>query len=412
MNRVRGRHTRSLAPLCVVFLATGFATALAGPFLALFLTKAAGAGGLQVSVFLIAQPLCAVAASSVMGRLSDGRFERQHILLVGAIGGALGAASFSVLRDYWLLLLFGCTVNALAGAVMPQAFGYAYAVLAGDPAAPMVTSTLRTFFSLAWVAGPPLAAVLLDAGGFGLLYGASAVLYLVVAAVAAFWLGGARGSAARTQPEASDAAQPADAGRRSLWLTLAGLVVIQSSLGLNVQALPLHISQNLGGRVRDAGLVLGLCAALEIPAMLGFGLLSKRVSLRALVMSGPVLGAAYFVIVASSTQVWQLAAAQVLNAGYIAIVGGLAISYVQELLPGQPGRASTLYSNTFPCGAILAGPLLGLAVNNGYRMPYVAGIGLALVGLVLIVAGAGRTTAIHDGELATVGLPVGPLEGG
>ena len=127
---------------------------------------------------------------------------------------------------------------------------------------------------------------------------------------------------------------------------------------------------------------------------------------------GPLFGIAYFSVAAGATQVWQLAAAQVLNACYIAIVGGLAISYVQELLPSQPGRASTLYSNTFPCGAILAGPLLGLAVHNGYRLPYVAAGSLALAGLILIVAGAGRQAPHHRGDLSVVGLPVGPLEGG
>lgn len=409
------RHARALAPLVVVFLATGLATALAGPFLTLFLTTAAHSTPLQLSVFLIAQPLSGVTASSVMGRLSDRRFERRYVLMTAAISGCAAAAAFAVLRNYWLLLLIGCTVNALAGAVMPQAFAYAQTVLAGDPNAPMLTSTLRTFFSLAWVAGPPLAALLLATGGFRMLYAGAALLYVVVAGVAAFWLAGPRGLALSAPAGPTAAGRPRDAGRRSLWLTLAGLVILQSSLALNVQALPLHIREDLHGGVRDAGLILGLCAALEIPAMLGFGALSRRVPLRTLIRLGPVLAAAYFTLAAVATQVWQLAAAQILNAGYIAIVGGLAISYVQQLLPSQPGRASTLYSNTFPCGAILAGPLLGLAVHHGYRMPYLAGIGLALTGLVLIVVGAQRESAEPAefvGEPAATGLPVGPLEGG
>lgn len=382
-------HTRALAPLGVVFLATGFATALAGPFLTLFLTSAAHANALQLSVFLIAQPVCGIAASSLMGRLSDGRLQRRHVLLAASIGGCAGAASFATVRNYWLLLLLGCTVNAMAGAVMPQAFAHAHTVLAGDPAAAMLTSTLRTFFSLAWVAGPPLAALLLGAGGFGSLYAGAAVLYLVVAAVAAFWLKGPR-EPSDPAAVAGRAPRPPQARRRSLWLTLVGLVACQSSLALNVQALPLHVREDLHGGVRDAGMILGLCAALEIPAMLGFGALSRRVPLRTLIRLGPVVGAGYFTLAAAATQVWQLAVAQLLNACYIAVIGGLAISYVQELVPSQPGRASTLYSNTFPCGAILAGPLLGLAVSNGYRMPYVAGVGLAIAAVVLISAGGVR----------------------
>ena len=144
--------------------------------------------------------------------------------------------------------------------------------------------------------------------------------------------------------------------------------------------------------VKASGAILGLCAALEIPAMLGFGWLTTRYQLRTLVRLGPIFGATYFILAATAQHVWQLAAAQLLNACYIAVIGGLAISYVQELLPSQPGRASTLYANTFASGSILASPLLGLAAKFGYRIPYVAGICLALFGLALLVAGGGPTT--------------------
>ena len=48
---------------------------------------------------------------------------------------------------------------------------------------------LRTVFSLAWVAGPPLAALLLAAGGFRLVYGAAAIPYAIAGLVAIVWLG-------------------------------------------------------------------------------------------------------------------------------------------------------------------------------------------------------------------------------
>ena len=104
--------------------------------------------------------------STVLGRLSDGRFARRRVLMVCAGAGCTSAAVFSVLRSYWLLLLLACTVTAVAASLMAQSFAYTRAVLADDPSAPMVTSTLRTFFSIAWVAGPPLASLLLTTGGF------------------------------------------------------------------------------------------------------------------------------------------------------------------------------------------------------------------------------------------------------
>jgi MFS transporter, SET family, sugar efflux transporter len=371
----------------VVFLAVGLSTALSFPFLSLFLTSAAHAGPIELSVFLLAQPLSGVVVSTVLGRLSDGRVARRRVLMVSAVAGCTGAALFSVLRSYWPLLLVACTVTAVGGALMPQGFGYARAVLAGDPSAAMVTSTLRTFFSLSWVAGPPLASLLLNAGGFTTLYASSAGLYAVVLVVVALWLVEPQVAKPSTLGEKTDVGLPAEGARRSLWITLAALVALQSAVSLNVQALPLLVRHNLHSGVGSAGVVLGVCAALEIPAMLGFGVLSTRMPLELLVRFGPLFGIAYFAFASVVSQVWQLGALQLLNACFIAVVQGLAISYVQELLPLQPGRASTLYSNTFPCGAILASPLLGIGAKFGYRISFVSAIGLAAVGLALLTAG-------------------------
>jgi SET family sugar efflux transporter-like MFS transporter len=43
---------------------------------------------------------------------------------------------------------------------------------------------LRRVFSLAWVAGPPLAAFLLDLGGFRFVYGMAAAMYELAVLVA------------------------------------------------------------------------------------------------------------------------------------------------------------------------------------------------------------------------------------
>ncbi|HEY3924659.1 MAG TPA: sugar efflux transporter [Acidothermaceae bacterium] len=379
-------RSRTLGPLVVVFLAVGLSLALSFPFLSLFLTSAVHAGPIKLSVFLLAQPLSGVVVSTVLGRLSDGRVARRRVLMASATAGCISAALFSVLRSYWPLLALACTVTAMGGALMPQGFAYARAFLVGEPNAPMVTTTLRTFFSLSWVAGPPLASLLLNAGGFTTLYACSSGLFAFVAIVVARWF---VEPPVIAKPSTDDKKLDVDlpAARRSLWTTLAGLVLLQSASGLNVQALPLLIRHNLHSGVGPAGVILGICAALEIPIMLGFGVLSKRVPLQRLVLTGPLFAMAYYAIASVAQQVWQLGAAQVLNACCIAAVQGLAISYVQELLPLHPGRASTLYSNTFACGAILASPLLGLGAKFGYRYCFISAIGLAVVGLVLLTVG-------------------------
>ena len=50
-----------------------------------------------------------------------------------------------------------------------------------------------------------------------------------------------------------------------------------------------------------------------------------------------------------------LLALQLLNAIYIGILAGIGMLYFQDLMPGQAGAATTLYTNTTRVGWIIAG---------------------------------------------------------
>ncbi|MEV6599117.1 sugar efflux transporter [Actinoplanes sp. NPDC051346] len=379
------RLMRALLPLGLVFLAVGVSTALVMPFLSLFLSTEVEAGPVQVTVFLVLAPLSGVLGSTLIGRLSDLRPIRRVLLIGGALAGMIGCALTAVVRDYWILLGLTVTALAVANSLFPQSFAYARQVLerkAPDRAA-MGISGLRTVFSLAWVAGPPLAAFLLDAGGFALVYGGAAVMYALAALVGICWLDDSGATAASPVTDEALSDGP-DVARWTLLLTAGAFTLLQTPLTLAVQALPLFIHTDLGGDVADAGLVLGLCAALEIPLMLGLGLLSTRLPLRALLFAGALCGVAYYGLAAIATGVWLLFVAQVLNALFIAAVSGLGISYMQNMLPRHPGRATTLFTNSFPLGAMLAGPLFGVSQQFGYRLAYVICAGLCGAGLVVL----------------------------
>jgi SET family sugar efflux transporter-like MFS transporter len=389
---LRLRHIRGpLLPLGLVCLAVGVSMAMVVPFLALFLSTAVHAGPVRVTTFLIVAPLSGVIASTLIGRLSDRRAMRRVLLIGASIAGLISAGLTTFLRDYWILLALTVTTTAVAGALFPQTFAYARQVLARDGSgrSALIISTLRMLFSLAWVAGPPLAAFLLTAGGFAYVYGVAAVMYAVAALVAIFWLeeieAPAAPAAARDVQPIPGAADALEAPRWTLLRTAAAFTILQAPLTLGVQALPLFISTDLGGHIADAGLVLGLCAALEIPLMLGLGALTTRISLRVLVLAGGGCGVAYYALAAATRGVWLLAAAQVLNAAFIAAVSGLGISYMQDMLPRHPGRATTLFTNSFPIGAMLAGPLFGLAQHFGFRLAYGIGTALCAAGLLTLL---------------------------
>lgn len=387
------RIGRALLPLGFLFLAVGISTALYFPFLSLFLSTDVAAGPVKITFFLVVAPLAGVLGSVLIGRLSDRWPIRRRLLIGGAVAGLIGTGLSAVVRDYWVLLALAITALALAGSLFPQSFAYARQVLErDDPArAALGISALRTVFSLAWVAGPPLAAFLLESGGFIWVYGTAALTYALAAAVAICWLGEVPAPAARALEAPID--DRPDAPRWTLWLTAAAFTLLQTPLTLSVQALPLFISTDLGGGVRDAGLLLGLCAALEIPLMLGLGVLATRMPIRRLLFAGSACGVSYFALVAVATDLRLLIGGQVLNALFIAAISGLGISYMQNMLPRHPGRATTLFTNSFPMGAMLAGPLFGIAQRFDYRLAYWLCTGLCLAGLALLIVVRNERTA-------------------
>ena len=365
-----------------MFLISGVATAIVGPFLSLFLSTAVEAGPVKVTAFLVLAPLSGVAASWAIGRVSDSRPIRRTLLIVAALAGCAGAGLTAVVRDYWVLLAVTVTATAIAGAFYPQSFAYARQVLQRDDPnrAAMGISTLRTVFSIAWVGGPPLATVLLGAGSFGYVYGSAAILYALAALAAFLWLPEVPAPAA-----ADGHGGPAPAAPRAMLIIIAGFTVLTTTMVLGVQALSLYVTEDLNGSVRDAGLLLGLCAALEIPLMLGFGALSTRLPIRWIILGGAACAIAYHVMTVSAGAVWVLAVAQIFNAVFIAATSGLGISYVQDMMPSHPGRATTMFTNAFPIGSMLAAPLFGVAQHFGYRWAYGINLGLAVLGLVLLL---------------------------
>jgi SET family sugar efflux transporter-like MFS transporter len=383
------RLTRRLLPLALIFIAVGLSTSFVYPYLALFLNDAVHAGPLKTTAFLVVAPLSGVLMSWLIGRLSDRRPIRHRLLIAAALAGIAGTALTAVVRDYWVLLAITVTLTAIAGSLFPQSFAYARQVLEhGDPGrAPMAISLLRMLFSIAWVGGPPLAAFILAARGFTEIYAFAAAMYAVAFIVIVL---GLREVPSRTVVAGAHHTPATPAPRRTIYLVIIGFAVVQVTMTLGVQAMPLFITNDLGGSIRDTGMILGLCAALEIPFMIGFGALSTRMPQRRLILSGVLAAIAYQAVTVTATTVWVLAAAQVLNAAFIAAVTGLGISYVQDLMPGQPGRATTMVTNTFPIGGVLAAPAFGLAQHFGFRLAYGLNLALCVLGLLLLIVAGGR----------------------
>lgn len=361
--------------LGAVSVAVGVSTAFAMPFGSLFLTTEVGVSPLALGTFMLITPVASVVASTVVGRLSDTRMQRRTLMVIGGLAGAAGAGLFAVLRNYWFLLGASATFVAVATSLMPMIFAYARGL---ERSGPFVISSLRTLFSVAWVAGPPVAALLVATWGFTGLYLSTAVLYLVVAAVSLLLP-----SAVAVEAAPKDEA-PVH-GRR-IPQVVAAFVLLQGATGLAVSGLPLFVTTELHGTAGDAGLVLGLCAALEIPLMLWLGAMATRRDLHHIVLAGAAVAITYHATMLTTSGIWQVAGAQLLHAAAISAVMGVGISYFQSLVPDRPGHASTLFSNTATAGGMLAGPLLGVAQAVGFRYTYAISLTMCVLGVTLLAS--------------------------
>jgi MFS transporter, SET family, sugar efflux transporter len=384
---------RLLLPLGGITALVSTAVALTSPFLSLFLSRELGADPWHTGLFLFLTPLAAVVVATVLGRMSDGSGSRTLLLIGSSAAGCCAFVLFAVLRSYWLLLVVSVTLSAIGGSLVPQvlAAGRRTVDRVGSGRAPMAMNWLRMITSMAWVTGPSLAGALLGWIDFTGLFAATAICFALGGVVAGIWVrepGTPRaGPVAEENPPAAALSEPTPAPAGTVPLAAVAFVLMQCAVVLNVQAMPLFFSDDLHGTVRGAGVVLGSCAALEIPLMACFGALVGRLPLRRLVVLGGLSGVAYNVVVTAAGDIWQVAAAQILNACFIAAAVGLGISLFQDLMPGRPGRATALYTNTNRVSSMIAGLVLGLAQHFGYRLAYGMGAVLCACGLA-VLAGA------------------------
>jgi MFS family permease len=173
---------RLLAPLGFVVTVVGLVSSFVAPFLPLYLSQELRAGPGLASLFLVLMPLAAVGVATGVGRISDRPGMRHRILTLAAAGGCVGFLLFALVPAYWVSLAVAVTLLAAAAALMPQVFAFSRTLLdqAQPSRAATAISSLRSLLSLAWVAGPPLAAYMIGAIDFRGLFIVAAAMNLAV----------------------------------------------------------------------------------------------------------------------------------------------------------------------------------------------------------------------------------------
>ena len=344
--------------LCTGVVLIGIGVSVVRPYLSLFGTDVIHMNPAQLGIFMCLNALGGIVFSTWMGKMSDARTPKKDIMLVAAACSGLGYLSFLVFHNYLVLLVVSTLLLGLGAAAFPQLFAYAREATSGLGDATMAISTLRSFFSLAWVIGPLLGAWVLAALGYNGLFIFTAIVFVFVFFLILLRL--------RRRPSAgirkSDGVGLFGHLRRPDLLTsFLGSVAANIAISMNGTYMPLFLTRTLGAPSHDVGFVFSLSAGLEIPIMLGLGTVANRVGKRILMMVGSICGTLYYLGAAFAHAPWEMLVLQLLCATFISIYVSIGMSYFQDFMPDSPGSATTLFSNTGSIGS-LVGSLLGGAI--------------------------------------------------
>ncbi len=367
--------------LSATALVMGLSHAIAIPYLSLFALTEAHLSARQLGVYMVLSALANLPAATWLGRLSDHGHSRKQPMVLSLVCGALGHAAMSQLRSFPGLLLNSVLLLSFGRASFAQLFALARARFDDGNVreVTLATNTLRMFFSVAWVIGPAVGALLLAQFRFQGLYLMIASVYalLALALLPMKVPPGPAGRARTRTPVLRHLRQ------RSIAAATTGFALLFLCSTLTMIVFPLFIVETLGGSQQHVGWLLGLAAGLEIPIMLGTALLSDRLGKARLIVFSALLYAAFFACVSLARQPWQIYPMQLLNATVVSIAMGLGMSYFQDQLPGEPGVSTALYANASTLGSVLAGLVFGtLDRPAGHR-----GVLVACAGLSLLAAG-------------------------
>ena len=359
----------------------GLQFALLNPALALLLVGLYGATAAQVGVVLAVYNLSGFLASLAIPAYADRRRDYLWPMLGCGVLTLLLAAVLLVTSSLPVAVIGLLAFGGPAGVGIALLF----AQLSHSGADRSEIVNTRAVFSFAWIAGPPLATLVMGWFGNRSVLAVLAVVAVLNIATSAAMLAGRSTAAPRPEvPQGAGAGPPMS--RPTVALVVVAFVVVQATNNAVVSVMGLFVTKTLGLDVLWAGIALGVAAGLEIPALLLLGRLGRRHSELRLIASGCLAGIVYYAAMVFVTGPVLLLALQGLNAWFYATIAGAGMALFQRVIP-RPGLATGLFFNTRRLGAIASGPIIGFGASTALGYGLVFAVCAALTAAALGVIG-------------------------
>lgn len=380
-------HTGFIGLLCANF-AMGMAFSFVVPFMSMWGTLKVAMTPAMFGTFMTLTSVSAIVLSTVLARMSDTHVSRRTMLILGGCGGMLGYIGYAFLENPIALTVVGSLFLGVAAVNFSQVFAHTRDELARpenqDIDAPTMMSVMRVFFSLAWTVGPAIGAWVMAKYSYrGIFLGAAALFGIFLLLVLLF-------VPQREHPPLTRAKKQESilrvVSRRDVLVGFVGFMLVFAAHSICLMNLPLMVTQQLGGTEKHVGIIFGIAPIVEVPLMVWFGYLASRGHMMALLRLGAATSTLYFIGLTFVGAPWHIYPMQIISAVSIAITTNITITYFQDLLPGQAGVATSIFSNSFNTGNLVGYFIFGqLLLALGHRGLFVLCAGFGIVTLLILL---------------------------
>lgn len=386
-----------LGSFLVAAFIIGIAGALQAPTLSRYLAEDVKVNPYQVGLFYSINAVAGIVVSFLLAQYSDNKGVRRNIILFCCLMGIGNCITFAFSRQYFILVTVGIFFSAFTSAAMPQIFASAreYTDKTGRNVV-VFNGILRAQLSLAWVIGPPLSFALAVNYGFTIMYLSAAAMFFVAMLIVFLCFPVIKRPASVTKKQ-----EPKEKifNNPNVILLFIASISMGTANMMYLIDMPLYIDDILPGSPSLPGHLMGIAAAIEIPAMLIASMLVPRFGNKNLICFAVICGIIFYIGMVSTQNEWMLIGLQFFNGLFIGIIASIGLIYFQDLLPKRTGVASTLFNNCISCSIILAGMLQGvISANFGHQSIYTISLAMVILSFILclIIQPPPSTIKLHS----------------
>ncbi len=427
MLQTYGANKRgSVATYVVMSILIAISGSLFNPVMSYYLNTELGFDPIHISVLFALLPLSTIAIVQTIARFSDMGLQRPMIICIASLFGIASSILLYLRPDFVTMCTLGLVCLGTHPVAFPQIFASAreFAIKHVKQGSLMFTTFLRSLTSLSWVVGPPLSFAIALGGSFDLLFTVTMVMFALCGLASYFFLPNvfeaqpepkaqqepstaaatAQAPAPDTDTFEDETSAPKDAaqldsprraphaGAKVAWwkdgsvlMLFGGTALLFTAFSSYITTMPLYVTQELKLDTSLPGYIMSLAAFIEIPLMFLGAKFAKLIGLKTVVLIGAICMFIFLVLLHFATTPAQLLALQIFPAIFIAFLGSIGMVLFQEMLPTIPGQSTSLFINASTAGQIAGGGMISLASTGSYLTIYQGGIGIAAVGIVLIM---------------------------